>query len=233
MLDLKDYKGMEEIFENMCRGILRSALYNRLTPNEIMLSYIGKGQRKLARQNRRDAGCTGSFCAQVFGEKDPLTGKKIRWSCDEFPFATSGEGGASAASQCVPQNVNSAIGSRWGHAVRGLGKGANVRVKIKGFDCSKVSLAKKMRRSLDVSADMSPANLYLRDEESAILKNNTDAIYIDGSVYGDDAGGKVAMIIPIDHDQDFEGTLNIDYTVQSGSLASGTIMDDWGYEYGK
>lgn len=217
---------MDEIFENMCRGILQSTLYNSDKPNEIILSYIGKGETKTANQNRRDAGCTRSPCAKIFSEVGP-GGKTIRWSCDEFPFATSNEGGSAAAILCVPQKDNSALGSRWGQMVKGKAKNAQIRVKIKGLQCADVPIDKKR------SAERATREALVK-RAGGILRNDTDsdAIYIDGSLYGNSSDGKVAMIIPFDIPDDFIGTFKVNYTIASGILKSGSLQDDWGEDYG-
>ncbi len=219
---------MDEIFENMCRGILQSALYDSKRANEITLSYIGSGKRSIARQNRRDAGCTGSPCAKIFSETGP-DGERIRWSCDEFPFATSSQGGSAAAILWVPQKDNSVLGSRWGQAVKGKEKDDQIRVKIKGTDCSKVPISRK------ISGDIGETTFdALAKRAGTILKNDTDsgAIYVDGAVYGDSSLGKVAMIIPFDIPEDFIGTFILNYTIAAGTIKSGSIVDDWGEDYG-
>jgi hypothetical protein len=62
--------------------------------------------------------------------------------------------------------------------------------------------------------------------------NDTDALYINGSVYGNSSNSKVAMIIPLDIPDDFISTYTLNYTIASGSLKSGSITDDWGEDYG-
>jgi hypothetical protein len=221
-LDLADYPGMDEIFENMCRGILRSGL-SEATPNEIILTYIGVGQAAVAAQNRRDSGCAGTNrlqCAAVFS----VPGEQ--WQCDEFPFATAVEGGSLAAVLCVPQHDNGAMGSRWGQMVKGKAKGTQIRVKINGFDCSTVTDDTERTVSGDETAGKA---VVLRD---AVLKNDTSGIYINGSVYGNYSGGNVALIIPFTIPDDFIGTFNLDYSIASGSLTSGSIMDDGGNDFG-
>jgi hypothetical protein len=221
-LDLNDYQGMDEIFENMCRGILRSGL-SAARPNEIILTYIGKGESSISGRNRRDSGCAGTNrlqCAAMFS----VPGQD--WQCDEFPFATAVEGGSLAAVMCVPQHDNGSIGSRWGRAVLNKPQGTKIRVKIKGFDCSMVTDDKK--RSIEAN-EVTAKAVVPRD---AVLKNNTNGIYIDGSVYGNYSEGKVALIIPFNIPDDFVGTFSVDYTIASGSLSSGSIMDDGGDDFG-
>ncbi|KAK0614386.1 hypothetical protein B0T14DRAFT_308563 [Immersiella caudata] len=206
-LDFADYPGMDEIFENMCRGMLRSG-QKMGSLNEIILTYIGPRRRSEADKNRRDAGCKDSVCARLF------SGGGVKFQCDEFPFATSMEGGAKAAMQCVSGHDNRVMGSRWGTAVRGKTRGTRIRVKIKGFDCGSVGLEK-------------------RAAQGAVLKNETTAIYVDGKVYGEYSEGKVAMIVPLDIPDDFVGTFTVSYTIASGEIKSGYIMDGWGEDYGR
>ncbi|KAL1874742.1 hypothetical protein VTK73DRAFT_270 [Phialemonium thermophilum] len=145
------------------------------------------------------------------------------------------------------------MGSRWGQVVKGKPKDTRIRVKIKGFDCSQV-VDKKKRHVNEEAGNghaarapaVGPLTGYAqlrtlgqisaqaldRRADGAILKNDSNAIYIDGSVYGDEAGGKVAMIIPFDVPDDFIGSFHLDYSIISGTLKSGLITDDWGEDYG-
>jgi hypothetical protein len=221
VLDFNDYPGEDDIFENMCRGILRSGL-SLTRPNEIIIEYIGAGQRATARANRVAAGCRGANalrCAAVFGPG---------WQCDEFPFATSTQGGASAAVMCVPGTVNGSIGGRWGKIVSGKSQGTNIRVKIKNFDCSQVRDKKRAVRERKAAIERKQ----LAKRAGAILKNETSGLYMDGSVFGNYSAGSVALIIPLYIPDEFIGTFNINYTIAEGELTSGSLMDDDGEDYG-
>jgi len=85
-MDFEQYPSMDWIFENMCRGMkLRGWL-----GNEMYLTYIGGGDRRRG-QNRVAAGCNGRNalrCVLLFGPG---------WACDEWPPASSVEGGANSA----------------------------------------------------------------------------------------------------------------------------------------
>lgn len=199
--------------------------FNADRPNEIFLTYNGKNQNAAAAANRRAAGCAGSPCARIFGETLP-NGDRIRWSCEEWPPAASAEGGALASIICVPQSINSAIGSRWRWAVDGKSKNDQIRVKVKGIDCSKITNDKK--RSVEEDKMM----LLGRAGTGAVLKNDSEVVFVDSSVYGNKTDGSVAMIIPFDVPYDFEGTFNVNYTIASGSLKSGSLIDDWGNDFG-
>ncbi|KAL3713665.1 hypothetical protein TMatcc_002368 [Talaromyces marneffei ATCC 18224] len=225
-LDLNDYPGEDEIFENMCRGNMQWPGFNADRPNEIFLTYNGKNQNAAAAANRRAAGCAGSPCARIFGETLP-NGNRIRWSCEEWPPAASAEGGALASIICVPQSINSAIGSRWRWAVDGKSKGDQIRVKVKGIDCSKYTNDKKR------SIEEEDKNILLgRAATGAVLKNDSEVIFVDSSVYGNKTDGSVAIIIPFDVPYDFEATFNVNYSIASGSLKSGSMIDDWGNDFG-
>lgn len=210
----------------MCRGMRQSAAYNQAFPDEIILSYIGKNKKSHANKNRRLAGCGDSPCAKLFGYY--VNGKKVRWSCDEFPFATSHEGGSDASILCVPQSDNSVLGNRWGQAVKNKSPGTKIRIKFRGIDCSKVPMGKR-----EIGAGgFNPDVVLERAASGAVMGNSTNGIFVDGSVYGNSSDGKVAMIIPLDIPVDFEGSYTVNYTVASGSIKSGFITDDWGEEYG-
>jgi hypothetical protein len=220
-LDLGNFPNQDEIFKNMCRGIRQWPQYNPDTPNEMLLTYIGTKQSRRKRQNRRAAGCDGSPCNKTYGSVHEM------WSCDEFPFAASEEGGRNAAIMCVPHSINRAIGEEWRQQVYRKSKGYQARVKIKGIDCSKVSNDK--RRSISAS-EIGSRGL---SKGNAVLKNDTSALYLDASIYGDNTGGSVAMIVPLYIPNDFLGTFSVDYAIASGTLRSGLIGDNWGNDYGK
>lgn len=59
------------IFQNMCRGILLSALYDANRPTGIIPSYVGQNQTKFINRSRRKAGCKASPCANDFSEPGP------------------------------------------------------------------------------------------------------------------------------------------------------------------
>jgi len=216
-MDLVDFPGMEDIFENMCRGIRRSGRNG----NEMLLEYIGKGNPgKRASNNRKAAGCKGRNrlnCVAMFGKGS---------SCDEWPPATSIQGGASAAIRCVPGTDNSAMGGKWSGKITGKDPGTMVRQKIKGMDCSKVSMDFDPRKTTSV-------RLLKRAVGGAILLNTTDAVYVDGeALYGTLAGGRVAILVPIVVPGDFVGELTYSFTITTGTLRSAVLLDDGGDEYG-
>lgn len=226
-IDLADWPDGEEIFENMCRGIQQSESYSADKPNEIILEYIGPDESK--RPNRIASGCEGSACAKLFSPTD-ANGERIaglEWSCDEFPFASASQGGADASIICVPASINSGIGRKWGSQVKGKSAGYQARVKLKGYDCSKVSVDK--RRSID-RYDSEIKSLVPR--AGSILKNDSTGLYVDGSVYGNASDGKVALTIPFYIPYDFLGTFHLNYSIASGTLKSGSIIDDWGNGFG-
>jgi len=199
ILDFNDYAGMEEIFENMCRGIVRGS---NIKPGEMILEYNGKGSSA----KNRNIACGKLQCSKVFGDG---------WQCDEFPFASSVEGGSLAAVMCVPGKHNRAIGGKWGSMVRGKPKGTKFRVKITNFDCANVF----DKRKLDKRA-------------GAVLRNDTDAIYLRGSAFGNYSQGPVAMIQPVYIPDDFFGKFIVNSVPSQGQLISGVIMDDEGTEFG-
>lgn len=125
---------LEEIYENMCLGTLAHSSTN--DPNTAILTLESKLKDELKQakaKRRRDARCTGSNKIQCGpGE-----------SCDEFPFASSMEGGSGAQIKCVPKWQNDWQGTyynEWLKEQQQLGKlarGGRYRVKMRHIDCTK------------------------------------------------------------------------------------------------
>ncbi|KAJ5818484.1 hypothetical protein N7474_004075 [Penicillium riverlandense] len=138
------------------------------------------------------------------------------------------EGGSDASIICVPQSINSALGSRWGSKLKGNAGGTQFRVKIKGLDCSQTPVDKKR--------SVSPGNMVTRtpmkDDGVVLKKNDTDIIYVDESVYANKTDGSIATLIPFYIPDNFVGTFNVNYNIASGTLKPGFLIDDWGNYYG-
>ena len=116
ILDLSEYPGQDETWENLCRGIQRWAGYNAATPNQIVLTWPGPKNSAVSNANRIAAGCeNGNPCNEIFGGSAGY----VRWSCEEFPPAASLEGGQAASIICIPQSINSSLGSLWRWANNG------------------------------------------------------------------------------------------------------------------
>ncbi|KAH7104886.1 hypothetical protein BKA62DRAFT_691004 [Auriculariales sp. MPI-PUGE-AT-0066] len=228
-LDFSKFPKMDEIFENMCRGIAQSGSG---LPNEIILEH--NKNKTAARANRRAAGCRGSGrldCKGLYGPD---------WECDEFPFASTVQGGALAAARCVPKTQNGLIGGIWGSQVSGKTSGTKYRFKISGFDCSKALLRKReeVPRIWDDEAEIantaSGILLALRQSNAtAIIRNDTNSLLVDGTIFGNSSQGRYAYIAPIEtpDDYDFQGMLKIGWSLTQGMLTAGSVIDDAGEIY--
>ncbi|KAJ7228367.1 hypothetical protein GGX14DRAFT_384853 [Mycena pura] len=89
---------LTELFTNMCLG-----LENRGQLQSEIYTFVEDEAEKY--QNRKAVGCTGSPCAHLPGQ-----------SCDEFPFASTTAGGASAIWNCIPemaQDIQGGVISSW------------------------------------------------------------------------------------------------------------------------
>jgi hypothetical protein len=222
---------MDEVFENICRGIAQS-IGSSNSANEIVLEY--NSDKSAAAANRRASGCRGDNrldCVGMFGEG---------WECDEFPFANTAQGGARAATMCVPATDNAIVGSTWGAKVRGNSTGAKFRFKISGLNCT------------DVSTTISPRDVQLAPRApvltgrgimhtlrqaggSAIIRNDTKSVVVDGTIFGSVAEGKYAVIFPIPtpDESTFQGVLKLTWTIDAtmSAISHGMIIDDDGTTY--
>jgi hypothetical protein len=135
---------LDEIYENMCRGTAASTTTD--DPQTAILTLetkTGKLLRQAKARRRRAALCTGSGkikCPPGF-------------SCDEFPFASTLEGGSGAQIMCVPRWQNDWQGTyynSWLSDMLNSGKlvrGGKYRVKLKYMDCSQYVRRRLTRRA--------------------------------------------------------------------------------------
>lgn len=170
----------------------------------MMLEYNGKKGSDTS-ANRR-AACSKLQCSKIYGKG---------WQCDEFPFASTVEGGDLAAVMYVLGKHNGVIEGKWGNMVKGKDKGTKIRVKIKNYNCSKVFDKRDVVR-----------------RAGAVLRNDTDALYLDSSVFGNYSQGPVAMLLPLDIPDAFVGSFKVDFTISQGNFIAGSVIDDEGNEYG-
>lgn len=108
-----DYSQMPEVICNMYNAI-QSGRPSTLTrasfaPNTITKTINGNptttcrnaAQTSHDNRNRRDSGCVNLKCPPIDG---------IKYNCDEYPFASTYNGGVGARIICVPQKENSLQG---------------------------------------------------------------------------------------------------------------------------
>ncbi|KAF7317736.1 Proline-rich protein 8 [Mycena kentingensis (nom. inval.)] len=133
----------DEIIKNICKGMGGS--------NTDTLTYSGS-LTKAAKSDKRTAqGCISGFCDT----------KNSGLSCDEYPFASSDEGGGARTADntpdkpgvvlCVPEHQNNWQGQLmrgWVNSLRknGFAKGSKFQVKVEGVDCATF----KRRRDVEV-----------------------------------------------------------------------------------
>ncbi|KAJ6449654.1 hypothetical protein C8R45DRAFT_144214 [Mycena sanguinolenta] len=119
----------DELIENICRGMGGS--------NSDTLTYSGPASTKEAKAakdaKRVKQGCTRGLCDTA----------NTRESCDEYPFASTDEGGGNRASGvilCVPEYQNNWQGQLmrgWFNSLKNSVKeGSKFNVKVTGIDCS-------------------------------------------------------------------------------------------------
>lgn len=139
---------LDEVYENMCRGVAAHRSTN--DPQTAILTLdpkSGKDLQKNKATRRKAARCTGS------GKIKCPKG----WSCDEFPFASSIEGGSGAQVMCVPRWHNDWQGTYYNSWLSEqinsgkLSRGGKYRVKLKYIDCSQYT-----KRDVTTRADSSP-----------------------------------------------------------------------------
>lgn len=129
----------DKMVANICLGMQKRGKGNTDT-----LTYSGTG--KAAR--RRAAGCVAGRCAN-----NPGT------TCDEYPFASTEEGGSGAVSNCIPAEQNTDQGSylKWWYFINGyfpgISDGSQFGVEVVGINCANTSLTR--RSTIDLSGTQS------------------------------------------------------------------------------
>jgi len=120
MTDRQD--ALQQLFTNMCLGL---EVRDKLTTQSEVYTFLEDEAKKS--QNRKAVGCTGSPCAGFPGQ-----------SCDEFPFASTMQGGANAIWNCIPemaQNIQGGVISSWKSRNK-ITEGTAFELQIVNYDCN-------------------------------------------------------------------------------------------------
>ncbi|PVF94413.1 hypothetical protein CPB86DRAFT_45442, partial [Serendipita vermifera] len=211
---------MREIFENMCRGIMkRGLLYG---PQTDILTY--EGGRSNSRRRRREAGCNTELRCST--NSDVGQTYETRQECDEYPFASTKEGGSGAHIGCVPWWQNSWQGiyfSSWISSV-GLRNGDRFRVVLEGIDCSTVP-----------QSDLEPpdvAGLTKRQSNGELVFTGSSAngTWLNQTVFGNLTSneGRGAFIVPLPELK--AGVYNVPIQLNGGNISAMAAYDEDGEE---
>nr|OQO21917.1 hypothetical protein B0A51_12501 [Rachicladosporium sp. CCFEE 5018] len=202
----KDF--LDEIYENMCKGTAGSS--STTDPNSAIVTLkkdTGQALRRAKASNRRAAGCAGPTRITC----PPGT------NCDEFPFASTDEGGSGANIMCVPSWQNDWQGTYYNSwlseqiKLGNLVRGGQYRIVLKNIDCSKY-----LRKRLDKRA-----------EPNGVLQQSGNTTLLAASLFRNHSSQN-ALLIDLTKDQDTPGTYTLDYDISQGSVISGAIVDDDG-----
>ncbi|GLB40047.1 hypothetical protein LshimejAT787_0705570 [Lyophyllum shimeji] len=122
----KREQAVDQLFESMCKG-----LKARGESSESIFTFTD--DKKVKANNRAKAGCTGSPCS---------TGTSGN-SCDEFPFASTTDGGAGAVFSCIlvmAQNIQGGVISSFKQR-NSMQSGEHYKFVITGYNCDTMSPA--------------------------------------------------------------------------------------------
>lgn len=117
----KREQAVDELFESMCKG-----LKARGESSDSIFTFTDDD--KVKADNRAKAGCTGSPCN---------TGASGT-SCDEFPFASTTDGGAGAVFSCIAvmaQNIQGGVISSFKQR-NSMQSGQHYKFQISGYNCN-------------------------------------------------------------------------------------------------
>lgn len=184
--------------------------------NTIELTYSGQMSDSDKRKKRTAAGCVSGYCAKL--AQPGLN------SCDEFPPASSDEGGGTLpvlqrAINCIPGKQNSRQGQRFSTMVRtsGIRKGQRFVISI---DCDEV-----LGSIVPRSNPFEEANEVER-RDVIDLSGTTDS---DNIFTPESALNETTNTLIVDFGDLGAGSYNVDFTVETGSVEiGGYVVDNMG-----
>lgn len=181
--------------------------------NTMELTYSGKLSASQAKTKRGQAGCVPGYCKKL--------GQPGLNSCDEFPFASTDEGGnvtpsIERAIACIPGVQNSFQGGKLGSFIKNQGLTQGDRYVI-SIDCDKVLGSINGKRA-------EAANIRARDVVPQTSGSpGPDAVF--GPSYGLDGGSSFVVAGFGDLDP---GIYNATAQVVTGSVSGGFLTDNLG-----
>ncbi|KAH8589587.1 hypothetical protein B0O99DRAFT_599726 [Bisporella sp. PMI_857] len=129
-LEWDDVEHGLELCYNTCLGI-RSQLFKPgveyIGTQYQLLQYSGPGTGDASRD---DGPCKGGTCCSGIGST---------YQCDEYPYASTYEGGDGAWAACIPQEQNSKQGATLGTFLQGRHDGFQFYVVVLGATCDSVA----------------------------------------------------------------------------------------------
>ncbi|KAH6884650.1 hypothetical protein BKA70DRAFT_1574876 [Coprinopsis sp. MPI-PUGE-AT-0042] len=201
------------LLRNMCNGMRGE--------NTIELTYSGQMSDSDKRKKRTAAGCVSGYCAKL-----AVPGLN---SCDEFPPASSDEGGSTIprlqrAINCIPGTQNSRQGQRFSAMVRssGIRKGQRFVISI---DCDEV-LGSIVPRNADPFDDYEEEEDDLAKRDVVDLSGTSDSENI---FTPESSLNETTNTLIVDFGDLGAGSYQVEFTVETGSIeAGGFIVDNLG-----
>jgi len=211
-------KAVDELFKSMCKG-----LKARGQSDSDIFTFTD--DEKIKQQNRNNAGCIGSPCnTGSFGT-----------SCDEFPFASTMDGGAGAVFSCIPvlaQNIQGGVISSFKQRNL-MQSGQHYQFVLDGFDCATLSPILHSAIISDGSTDNSTESLGAEGGVLALSKRDLipggsdDATESYPPLTEQDTSNVVIMSVG-----DLKaGTYTISSRINQGSISSMRVLDYLGEEF--
>lgn len=161
----------------MCLGMQARGVQG----NQDILTFAGS-KDPCYKDRRREASCTGC-CSGIVKDSGPFQG--LPTSCDEYPFASTVEGGQNAHRSCVVAFQNSLQGGRLSAFYSNLQYGQQFVVRVVGISCASVREsdlqgcggANRKRQDQDLNFDDGLLS-GTEDQVRAIGDNSTQATVI-------------------------------------------------------
>ncbi|KAH7317223.1 hypothetical protein BKA65DRAFT_541969 [Rhexocercosporidium sp. MPI-PUGE-AT-0058] len=201
-----EYEPFGDIVKSMCLGMKR----RNVVGNQDILTYAGS--RDPCYKDRRSEVKCGGCCTNLLKDSGPFKG--FPTSCDEYPFASTVEGGTGAHKSCVVGFQNSLQGGKLGPFMSKLAYGQQFIVRIVGIQCADV-------QESDLQGCVNGGSkLKRQDSVSQSASGFTDLVRA-----VDNSSNTKAAIMPL---LDGSGQYNVNLLLQSGSVDSVSVYSNAG-----
>ncbi|KAH8810077.1 hypothetical protein F5882DRAFT_434625 [Hyaloscypha sp. PMI_1271] len=201
-----EFEPFGDIVKSMCLGMKN----RNVVGNQDILTYAGS-KDPCYKDRRSEAKC-GGCCTNLLKDSGPFKG--FPTSCDEYPFASTVEGGTGAHKSCVVGFQNSLQGGKLGPFLSKLTYGEQFVVRIVGINCATV-------QESDLQGCVNGASKLKRQDNGG----QSDSGFTDQVRALDSISSSKAAIMPL---PDGGGLYSVNLRLQSGEVHSVSVYSNAG-----